>query len=156
MATINVNIDLSAFEGEITNLIEKIGDPERLMRPVCVELVGIMTKRIHEDGVASDGSKIGTYKTSYLRIREKFKHGKDTDVILVLSRKLSNSWGAFATEKGYSVGFVDSGEGVTSLKKIQFAEEHFSKKIGELSEEESKYAEERFIEIVNEIINGRG
>ena len=87
-------------------------------------------------------------------MRQAFNHTRDRKVILVLSRKLSNSWGAFATDKGYAVGFTDSAatEGVTGLKKIKFAEENFGKKIGDMTKEEETYAFERINELSTEII----
>jgi len=153
MAT--VNIDTSGFEKDLQRIKEELSDKESLLRPVCVELSGIMNDRIHEQGKASDDSEIGQYKTSYLRMREAFNHPRtERKVILVLSRKLSNSWGAFATDKGYAVGFTDSAatEGVTGLKKIQYAEEHFGKKIGDMTKEEETYAFERLNELSTEII----
>jgi len=151
MAT--VNIDTSGFEKDLQKIKDGLSDKESLLRPVCVELSGIMNDRIHEQGQASDGSKIGSYKNSYLKMRQKFNHSPtESDVILVLTRKLSNSWGAFATDKGYAVGFTDEGIGVTSLKKIQFAEEHFGKKIGDMTKEEETYAFERLNELSTEII----
>ena len=153
MAT--VNIDTSGFEKDLQRIKEELSDKESLLRPVCVELSGIMNDRIHEQGKASDDSEIGQYRTSYLRMREAFNHPRtERKVILVLSRKLSNSWGAFATDKGYAVGFTDSAatEGVTGLKKIQYAEEHFGKKIGDMTKEEETYAFERLNELSTEII----
>lgn len=152
MAT--VNIDTSGFEKDLQAIKDSLSDKESLLRPVCVELSGIMNNRIHEEGQASDGSEIGQYSVPYLRMRQAFNHTRDRKVILVLTRKLSNSWGAFATEKGYAVGFTDSAatEGVTGLKKIQYAEEHFGKKIGEMTKEEETYAFERLNELSNEII----
>jgi len=153
MAT--VNIDLSGFEKDLQKIKDSLSDKESLLRPVCLELSGIMNNRIHEDGQASDGSEIGQYKTSYLKMREAFNHPRtERKVVLVLTRKLSNSWGAFATDKGYAVGFTDSAatEGVTGLKKIQYAEEHFGKKIGDMTKEEETYAFERLNELSTEII----
>ncbi len=153
MAT--VNIDLSGFEKDLQKIKDSLSDKESLLRPVCVELSGIMNNRIHEDGQASDGSEIGQYKTSYLKMREAFNHPRtERKVVLVLTRKLSNSWGAFATDKGYAVGFTDSAatEGVTGLKKIQYAEEHFGKKIGDMTKEEETYAFDRLNELSTEII----
>src|SRR6187549_894833 len=148
MAT--VNIDTSGFEKDLQRIKEELSDKESLLRPVCVELSGIMNDRIHEQGKASDDSEIGQYKTSYLKMREAFNHPRtERKVILVLSRKLSNSWGAFATDKGYAVGFTDSAatEGVTGLKKIKYAEEHFGKKIGDMTKEEETYAFDRLNEL---------
>jgi len=153
MAT--VNIDTSGFEKDLQAIKDSLSDKESLLRPMAVELSGIMNDRIHDKGQASDGSEIGQYKTSYLKMREAFNHPRtERNVILVLSRKLSNSWGAFATDKGYAVGFTDSAatEGVTGLKKIQYAEEHFGKKIGDMTKEEETYAFERLNELSTEII----
>lgn len=156
MAT--VNIDFTLFRQGLQEIVELVKNNELTLRPVAVELVGIMHERIHDEGKASDGSRIGEYKSSYLKIREKYKHRGDTKVILVLTRKLSNSWGAFATEKGYAVGFTDDGAatGVTSLKKIGYAEENFNKKIGELTEDETEYVNTRVQEIVTDLLSDYG
>jgi hypothetical protein len=155
-----INIDTSGFEDDMNKIADALADKELLLRPVCVELSGIMNDRIHNKGEASDGSQIGTYSSSYLKYRKKFNHQiTEKKVILVLTRKLSNSWGAFATEKGYGVGFTDSGatEGVTALDKIRFNEQNFQgKKIGDLTTEENQYAIDRLNELTNSIINGRG
>lgn len=155
MATIKVNIDTSGFERDLDRIIEALSDKETFLRPVAVELAGIMANRIHEDGLASDGSAIGNYNSNYLRVREKHKLGASTQVILVLTRKLSNSWGAFATDNGYAVGFVDdsASDGITSRKKVEYAEQHFGKKILELTEGEQEYAADRILEIVNELLS---
>jgi len=153
MAT--VNIDYSQFSDDLNKIKESLSDKEAFLRPMAVELSGIMNDRIHDKGQASDGSEIGQYKTSYLKMREAFNHPRtERNVILVLSRKLSNSWGAFATDKGYAVGFVENADatGVTSLKKIQYAEEHFGKKIGDMTKEEETYAFDRLNELSTEII----
>lgn len=157
MAT--VNIDFTLFRQELQEIVELVKNNELTLRPVAVELVGIMHERIHDEGKASDGSRIGEYKSTYLKIRGKYKHRGDTKVILVLTRKLSNSWGAFATEKGYAVGFTDDDgatSGVTSLKKISYAEERFNKKIGELTEDETEYVNTRVQEIVNDLLSDYG
>jgi len=149
-----INIDTSGFEKDLQKIKDSLSDKESLLRPVCVELSGIMNNRIHDEGRASDGGEIGQYSVPYLRMRQAFNHTRDRKVILVLSRKLSNSWGAFATDKGYAVGFTDSAatEGVTGLKKIKFAEENFGKKIGDMTKEEETYAFERINELSTEII----
>ena len=151
MAT--VNIDYSQFSDDLNKIKESLSDKEAFLRPMAVELSGIMNNRIHEEGKASDDTEIGQYKTSYLKMREAFQHPRsERKVVLVLTRKLSNSWGAFATDKGYAVGFTDEGTGVTSLKKIQYAEEHFGKKIGDMTKEEEIYAFDRLNELSTEII----
>jgi hypothetical protein len=121
----------------VTDPFEPPSNPDWL-RPVCILLLTEMVKRIHEQGLASDGNKIGTYSNSYLKLREaKYKIPKgETDVVLYLTSKLQNSWIVFGTDNGYAVGFTDEGAGVTSLKKITFAEQHFNKLIGSPTKEE--------------------
>ena len=203
MAT--VNIDYSKFKGDLNKIKEQLSDKEALLRPMAIELSGIMNDRIHEQGLASDGNPIGTYSEGYMKVRtgdfknsEKFVRGKNKGklkgagfktkqriatpfgksafttqnieadkvprirynldsskkVILVLTRKLSNSWAVFATDRGYAIGFTDSGatEGVTSLKKIEYAEETYKKRIQDLTKEETQYYIERLNELSTEII----
>lgn len=153
MAT--VNIDLSDFVQSYEQIVEVLKDEESTLRPVAVELVGIMATRIHEDGLASDGSPIGQYSSNYLKVRERRKLGADPKVILVLTRKLFNSWGAFATDHGWAVGFVDdaAADGVTSRKKVEYAEEHFGKPILDMTSEEAQYANDRLLENINELLS---
>lgn len=157
MAALNVRIDPSDFAASLEDIERALEDKELFLRPICTELLGIMHERIHLKGLASDGAKIGQYKTSYLAIREREQHHSktETDVILVFTRFLSNSWIVFATDRGYCVGFKDdtAPSGVTSLKKIKYAEERFGKKIEDLTKEEQEYVNERFNEIVQDLIN---
>jgi hypothetical protein len=149
-----INIDFSRFKTQFSQIIDALKDHDSTLRPVAVELTGIMSGRIHEDGLASDGTQIGKYSSNYLKVREAKKLGPDPNVILVLTRKLSNSWGAFATERGWAVGFVDDSavDGVTSRKKIEFAEVHFKKKILDMTVSEEEYAEDRLIELINQAL----
>lgn len=154
----SVNFDFGEFSQAMEGMIGELSNPEIFLRPVAVELAGLMHNRIHNEGKASDGSQIGTYKNSYLKIRERYHHpAGDTQVILVLTRKLSNSWGVAPTEKGgYGVGFVDEEGSPSSLLKVQYAEQHFGKKILDLTEDEQKYTNDRMIQITQEIIDKYG
>lgn len=149
-----INIDFSDFEDDMDALVALLTQTELWLRPVTVELSGEMSYRIHEQGLASDGSPIGSYSSEYLNRRIKEKLGGDTRVILVRTRKLSNSWGAFATAEGWAVGFVDEGDGseADSLKKIQYNEKRFSKAIIELTEAENVMVNARLNEILTKLI----
>jgi hypothetical protein len=149
----SVNVDASDLNNVLQQINESFQNKEISLRPVAVELVGIMHKRIHTNGLASDNSKIGLYKQSYLQQRERKGLGTGTDVIAVYTRKLSNSWTAFATTDGYAVGFVDQdASGLTALQKLKYIEERFGKKITDLTEDELQYANTRLIELAIEII----
>lgn len=49
--------------------MELLRDREYLIRPVAFDLIDMMTKRIHVDGIASDGAQIGTYSPGYMKVR---------------------------------------------------------------------------------------
>lgn len=151
MAT--VNIDFTMFKAQGAEIIKQMAAKDFSVRPIAVELVGILHKRIHTDGLAADGSKIGTYKESYLKIRIRRGLGEGKDIIAVLTRKLSNSWTAFPTERGWAVGFVDEkADGVSSLQKLKFLEQHKGKKIIDLTPDEHAYVMTRVIELADELI----
>ena len=86
-------------------MLNKLKDRELLLRPVALEIIPQMTRRIHINGKASDDSNIGTYSNSYLKYRENNKRGKDPKVIVSLTRQLENDWAVLATERGYGIGF---------------------------------------------------
>jgi len=66
MITIKTNI------GEVVGRnIEKIIsiNNDSIIKPVAIMMVGIIRKRVHEDGIASDGGQIGKYSDAYMRVR---------------------------------------------------------------------------------------
>ena len=78
-----VVINADDFVQGVSKKLQALANPEYLLRPVCLELVDTMTKRIHVDGKASDDSQIGTYSDGYMKVRtgkfatnEVFKKGK--------------------------------------------------------------------------------
>lgn len=151
-----VNVDMSNFLSGMDSLVAGLADTNISVRPIAVEMVGIMHKRIHTDGKDSAGNQIGTYSPGYLKMRQRkpYNHNADSRIIAVLTRKLSNSWTAFPTPRGWAVGFVDdsAADGVTSLKKLQYLEQMKGKKILELTDDELQYTNERIIEIATTII----
>jgi hypothetical protein len=150
MAT--VNIDYTMFKNQASEIIQMMASKEFSVRPIAVELVGILHKRIHTDGLAADGNPIGQYSENYLKIRIRRGLGEGTNIIAVLTRKLSNSWTAFATERGWAVGFVDDdADGVSSLQKLKFLEQNKKKKIIDLTPDERQYVTERVIEIAEDL-----
>lgn len=153
-----INIDTSDFDTAIDEVKSLIENTDVWMRPIAVELAGEMHDRIHRRGLASDGNPIGSYSSSYLNFRLKNKLGGDSKIILVQTRKLQNSWGAFPTSNGWGVGFVDDAatDGVTSLKKIQFTEQRTGKKITDPTKEENDFIQQRFNEIINQLLQAYG
>jgi phage gpG-like protein len=67
MITIRSNVLLVT-----ANLIKKmhaIADIQSILRPVAVDVLNMMTERIHEKGIAADGGQIGTYSPRYMKLR---------------------------------------------------------------------------------------
>lgn len=147
MITVRTNIT-QVFQ-KLQGNLNILKDREYLLRPVATELIPMITERIHQKGQASDNSQIGTYSNSYLRQREKNKRGKDTKVIISLTRQLENDWSVLATERGYGIGFLNS----FNAKKLKWVEEIKGKVVSRLSKEETDYAIDRINELVNAAIN---
>jgi hypothetical protein len=51
------------------NEIQQLKDKELMLRPVCFDLIELMTKRIHLDGKNSFDQPIGEYTPSYMKVR---------------------------------------------------------------------------------------
>lgn len=69
MASININTNIGQVNALLQSRLKQLGNPETFLRPMCFDLIDIMTKRIHIDGVASDGTQIGTYSPGYMKVR---------------------------------------------------------------------------------------
>lgn len=69
MASLTVNTNLSEVLSNIGQAFETIFNNDYLLRPVATEVMPLMTKRIHQDGQAADGSQIGTYSNEYMKLR---------------------------------------------------------------------------------------
>lgn len=149
MATLTISTNLNQVLSNLGQSLKTIMDPNYLLRPVAIEVIPLMTERIHKEGRASDGSQIGTYSSSYLKQREKKGRGKDTKVILSLTRQLENNWSVLETPNGYGIGFTNP----FNADKLRWVEEMKEKKIAELSESEIDYAFDRVNELVSDALN---
>lgn len=144
MATIKINTNIGEVSARLQKRIEKLKDKDYLIRPLCFDLIDLMTKRIHYDGKAADETDIGTYNTEYLKLRQK-KYQRDSNqkVIVSLTRELENDWSVIATAKGYGIGFKN----VFNYQKAAWVEDAKRKVIFKLTKTENKYA----IDFINEM-----
>lgn len=147
MATIQSNI------GEVTENIEekikKLGDKEYIPRTLSFDLIDLMTKRIHIDGVAADGSQIGTYSKDYLSLRRrKYSRSADSKIIVSLTRQLENDWNVIATDDGYGIGFLNS----HNFDKARWVEANKGKKIFSLSATEQQYINDTVDQLVKDAL----
>lgn len=168
MATIKITSNAVVVLARIANKIELLKDPQMLLRPVCIELIPMITERIHERGIDANGRAIGTYSPGYLKYtRKDYKRGPSAKVIVSLSRKLENEWGVIPTDKGYAIGFIDGQGGkiispiskkeqaaVSSKQKLLYVEARKGANLTSLSKEETEFAKTRLNELVDEILAG--
>jgi hypothetical protein len=148
MITVKSNIKL--VTGRIKQQLEQLKNKEYLLRPVAIEVIPLMTERIHQKGEASDDGQIGTYSNSYLRLRQKkYKRDASNKVIVSLTRQLENNWSVIATQNGYGIGFTNP----FNLQKARWVEGAKGKTIFSLSKSEQSYAVERINELVADALH---
>jgi hypothetical protein len=149
MATLTITTNLPEVLTSLGQSIQEILNPNYLLRPVAIEVLPLVTERIHQKGQASDGSEIGQYSNGYLRQREKAGRGKSTKVIVSLTRQLENNWSVLETTNGYGIGFTNP----FNADKLKWVAEMKGKVIAELSTSELDYAFERVNELVSNALN---
>jgi len=148
MITVKSNIKLVA--GRIKQQLEQLKNKEYLLRPVAIEVIPMMTERIHQKGEASDEGQIGSYSNSYLKLRQnKYKRDASNKVIVSLTRQLENDWAVIATQNGYGIGFTNQ----FNLQKARWVEGNKGKTIFSLSKTEQDYAIDRINELVSDALN---
>lgn len=96
---------MGSFVANTLTSLQALGQPEFAPRAAAAAVLPVMRNRIFVEGKRADGAQIGTYKNSYLRIREANKRGSDTKVILSLTRQLENDLSVINEGDGYAIGF---------------------------------------------------
>lgn len=145
-----IKSNIKVVTGRIKQQLEKLKDKEYLLRPVAIEVIPLMTERIHQKGLASDDGQIGTYSNSYLKLRQsKYKRDASSKVIVSLTRQLENNWSLIATPTGYGIGFTNP----FNLQKARWVEEIKGKVIFDMAKTEQSYAVERINELVSDALN---
>lgn len=147
MATIQTNI------GEVTERIRDklalLGSKDYIPRTLSFDLIDLMTRRIHMDGLASDESQIGSYSKDYLSLRKrKYQRSGDTKIIVSLTRQLENDWNVIATDGGYGIGFLNP----FNLQKARWVEQNKGKKIFSLSPTEQQYVNDTINQLVKDAL----
>lgn len=152
MASITLKSNIGEVSARILSKLNILKDKERMLRPVCFDVIELMTKRIHIDGRNAGEQPIGTYENHYLKLRQK-KHSRTADpkIIVSLTRQLENDWNVIPTEKGYGVGFLNP----YNLKKARWVEERKKQKIFSLAPPEQEHALSRIQELVKQALNDK-
>jgi hypothetical protein len=118
--------------GNILAKFRELDTPETVSRAAAIALLPELRHRIHVEGKKTDGSAIGTYSNSYLKIRQsQYNRTADSTVIASLTRQLENGYILKATENGYTIGNASP----YNDEKIQHLEEKYGA-IWQLTEKE--------------------
>lgn len=118
--------------GNILAKFRELDNPETVSRAAAIALLPELRHRIHVEGKKTDGSAIGTYSNSYLKIRQsQYNRTADSTVIASLTRQLENGYTLKATENGYTIGNASP----YNDEKIQHLEEKYGA-IWQLTEKE--------------------
>lgn len=145
-----IKSNIKVVTGRIKQQLEQLKNKEYLLRPVAIEVIPLMTERIHQKGLASDDGQIGTYTNTYLKLRQsKYKRDASNKVIVSLTRQLENNWSVIATQGGYGIGFTNP----FNLQKARWVEANKGKVIFSLSQAEQLYAVERINELISDALN---
>jgi hypothetical protein len=120
-------------------------NPEPYMRVLVLGLVGEVRQRIHVRGEKANGEAIGTYKNSYLKVREKYNRGTDKKKILSLTRQMEQDFVPVAEGNEYGLGYNNK----HNLDKATWQEEA-NPGTFELSESEQNAA----LGILEDYLNG--
>ena len=118
--------------GNILAKFRELDNPETVSRAAALALMPELRHRIHVEGKKTDGSAIGTYSNSYLKLRKsKYNRTSDSTVIASLTRQLENGYILKATENAYTIGNASP----YNDEKIQHLEEKYGA-IWQLTEKE--------------------
>lgn len=152
MAILSLKFDTAGLGERLKARFQTLANPEYLLRPVAFDLIALMTQRIHDRGVASDGQLIKKgqgYSKGYMYTRAKNNRNKnDKPIVISLTRQLENDWSVIAIQGGYGIGFKNT----INYNKSQWVEAMFAQKIFSLHPDEQKYAQQRFQELIAEAL----
>lgn len=149
MASITLKTNIGVVTEAIRKRLEVLKNKDYLIRPVCFDVIDLMTKRIHIDGKDSSDSQIGTYSKGYMAERKRNNRSADSKIIVSLTRQLENDWSVIATDRGYGIGFLNS----FNLNKARWVEQNKGKKIFSLSQGEKDHALKVVQELTRKAIN---
>lgn len=82
-------------------------DIDKMTRLQATSLLALMRKRIHVQGLASDGNPIGNYSSYYFKkIRPKYGRKEGDKVVLSLTRSMEQGMILFPIAKGTAIGYA--------------------------------------------------
>ena len=148
MIAINVNVY------GINQLAEKLesieANAKSISREVANNIFPIIKNRVHNEGKNSNDQPIGTYKNSYLELRQKKGRTADTKVIFSLTGDMENDFSVQETNDGWGLGFHRDING-KKAQGLQYGNKNL-KGFGEVYKP-TETEKELIVEIVTNYIN---
>ena len=144
----NLSSNIKVVIADILSNVKEINNPETISRAAAAAVMPELRERIHERGEMPDGSKIGTYSNSYLKVRQREGKGSDTNVIISFTRQLQNGYTLTATDDGYTIGNISPDGDM----KVGYMIELYGD-IWKLSEAEEKMALIAAQDMANKLLN---
>ena len=104
---ISVDVDVSALV-DLKKRVLTLAQTDSLLREIATSMETVTRTRIHEQGIKSDGSQIGTYSPSYLELRREQKDRSNTNVNLVFTGDMEKDYKIIPiSDTEYGLGYTD-------------------------------------------------
>jgi len=114
-------IDIKELK-DLTDSLLSLEETDSLLREISNTLLAEMLDRIHERGIKSDGTQIGTYSNSYLEYRIEQGKGSASNVTLFFTGQMQLDFNvAPIGENAYGLGYSNS----LNFDKANWAEDRF-------------------------------
>jgi hypothetical protein len=114
-------IDIKELK-DLTESLLSLEETDSLLREISSTLLAEMSDRIHERGIKSDGTQIGTYSNSYLEYRIEQGKGSASNVTLFFTGQMQIDFDvAPIGENAYGLGYSNT----LNFDKANWAEDRF-------------------------------
>jgi len=114
-------IDIKELK-DLTDSLLSLEETDSLLREISSTLLAEMSDRIHDRGIKSDGTQIGTYSNTYLEYRIEQGKGSASNVTLFFTGQMQLDFNvAPIGENAYGLGYSNS----LNFDKANWAEDRF-------------------------------
>lgn len=146
MIEVSVTSNLDSVTADLqAKLLELVENSSPYLLAAATGVLSVVHDRIHVQGKRANGSDIGTYANSYIRMRAKNNRGADRKIILSLTRQMENDFSPVEDGGKTGLGFNN----VTNFDKATWMEERFEGTYN-LSAEEQLIV----VQVLEDVING--
>jgi len=114
-------IDIKELK-DLTDSLLSLEETDSLLREISSTLLAEMSDRIHDRGIKSDGTQIGTYSNTYLEYRIEQGKGSASNVTLFFTGQMQIDFNvAPIGENAYGLGYSN----ILNFDKANWAEDRF-------------------------------